>query len=130
MIDQAVAELPNECCGLLAGCRLPEQAVARVSRRYALANAAASPREFLSEPKGMFAAVRDMRQHGLDVLAVYHSHPCSEPLPSRTDRERNYSPEVVNVIISLTDKKPAVRAWWLNGDSFLEAEWECVENDG
>src|SRR5438128_8101176 len=43
MIDQARAELPNECCGLLAG--VIEEGVARVVRRFPLINAVASPVE-------------------------------------------------------------------------------------
>lgn len=128
MLAQAVAEVPNECCGLLAG-RIETdpggRAEGRVVERYALVNAAASPREYLSEPKSMFAAVRDMHRRGLDILAVYHSHPTSEPVPSRTDLERNYSPDVVNLIISLQASEPRVRGWWLTASDFREAEWEC-----
>src|SRR5438445_6194355 len=104
MLAQAVAEAPNECCGLLAGTLEGEGPTARsgrVLRRYPLVNTAASPVEFLSEPRSMFEAVRDMRGVGLDILAIYHSHPASGPVPSRTDLERNYSPDVMNLIISL-----------------------------
>ena len=72
----------------------------------------------------MFAAIRAMLQRGLVELAVYHSHPTSAPVPSRTDLERNYSPEVVNVIISLAGEAPSVRAWWLTDTDYREAEWE------
>lgn len=119
MIAQAQAEQPHECCGLLAG---PSPAV--VTHRYPLINDLASAVEYLSDPKSMFDAVRDMRRHGIDVVAVYHSHPTSAPVPSRTDLERNYSPEVVNFIISLKNAVPEVRGWWLTADSYREAEWE------
>jgi proteasome lid subunit RPN8/RPN11 len=83
MVAQARAEFPNECCGLLGGTISgDDNAIGRVSRRYPLVNALASPVEYLSEPTGMFRAVRDMRQQGIEVLAVYHSHPSSEPVPS------------------------------------------------
>ena len=124
MFAQAQAEFPNECCGLLAG--TVAAGATEVVRRYPLANAAASPVEYLSEPKQMFDAVRDMRKHGFDVLAVYHSHPTSDPVPSKADRERNYSPEVVNLIISLKDGPPAMRGWWLTADSATEATWETL----
>jgi proteasome lid subunit RPN8/RPN11 len=94
--------------------------------RYPLGNAAASPREYLSDPHSMFAAVRDMRQQDLEVLAVYHSHPTSDAVPSRTDLERNYSPDVVNFIISLKTTPPQVRGWWLTDRDYREANWECV----
>jgi proteasome lid subunit RPN8/RPN11 len=135
MVAQAVAELPNECCGLLAGVALPPDAgesaapvprQARAVCRYALVNAAHSPTEYLSEPRSIFQAMRDMRDRNLELLGVYHSHPTTEPVPSRTDLERNYSEEVVNFIISLKGE-PVVRAWWLSAEGFREAEWECVE---
>ena len=68
-----------------------------------------------------------MRTPALEILAVYHSHPISEPVPSRTDRERNHSPEVMNFIISLRDKEPSVRAWWLTETDAREADWEITE---
>jgi [CysO sulfur-carrier protein]-S-L-cysteine hydrolase len=124
MIDHARRELPCECCGLLAG--VVEGEVGRVVERYPLVNALASGREFESEPRSMFAAMRAMRAHGLTELAVYHSHPTSAPFPSRTDLERNYSPDVVNVIVSLAAEPPAVRAWWLTDTHYREAEWEAI----
>jgi proteasome lid subunit RPN8/RPN11 len=124
MIAQAQAELPNECCGLLAG--RVARGVGRVAARYPLVNAAASPVEYLSEPQSMFDADRARRRDGLEFLAVYHSHPTSEPVPSRKDRERNYSEEVVNFIISLKGDEPAVRGWWLTAETFREADWEVI----
>src|SRR5262245_53416718 len=117
MLEQARTELPNECCGLLAG-RMPEgeettERMGRVVQRYPLVNAVASPREYLSDPQSMFAAFKDMREQGLDVLAVYHSHPTSPPVPSKKDLEQNYSPEVVNFIISFASTEPEIRGWWL-----------------
>ena len=128
MLEHARAELPNECVGLLAG-RLEDGAggrVGRVERRYPLVNAAASPTEYLSDGRSMFNAVKDMGRHNLDVLAVYHSHPTSAPVPSRRDLERNYSPEVVNFIISLKGTDPEVRGWWLTDRDYREAEWDSA----
>jgi proteasome lid subunit RPN8/RPN11 len=157
MINQAVAESPNECCGLLAGRILAPIAppphyltispshshhspltthhsppVGHVERRYPLVNAAASPTEFLSDPKSLFDAVRDMHQSGIDTLAIYHSHPTSPPVPSRTDLERNYyGPDVMNLIISLQNpEQPQMRGWWLGTDKYLEAGWVCEDETG
>jgi len=133
MLAQALAELPNECCGLLAGTlegREGGAPVGRVLRRYPLVNAAASGVEFLSEPQGLFAAVRDMRLLGLEIIAIYHSHPTTEPVPSRTDLERNYyGPEVMNLIISLKGAEPQMRGWWLAAAHYREGEWRCGDGD-
>jgi [CysO sulfur-carrier protein]-S-L-cysteine hydrolase len=127
LLAQATAELPNECCGLLAG-PPPHDGVGRVERRYPLVNAAASPVEYESEPRGLFEADRDMRRHGFDLLAVYHSHPTSPPVPSRKDRARNfYGPDVLHLIISLAGDVPVVRGWRLTAEDAREAAWEVVD---
>lgn len=128
MFEQARNELPNECCGLLGGSIEPG-GVGRVSARYSLVNVAASSREYLANGPDLFAAHRDMRQRGLEHLAVYHSHPTTEPVPSRTDRERSYGGGVVSLIISLKASTPQMRGWWLTEDSATEALWE-MENQG
>lgn len=120
MIQHARAERPYECCGLLAG--TVADGVGKVERLYRLENAAASPVEYESEPRSMLAAMRDMIARGLDVVAVYHSHPTSRPVPSRKDLERNYSEDVVNLIVSLTTDPPEVAAWWLTATAYRPAE--------
>ncbi len=126
MLWQALAESPLECCGLLAGV-IHADGTAEVRLRYPLINAAASPIEFESEPRSHFSADRDIHRQGLEILAIYHSHPTSEPVPSRKDLERNYSPDVMNFIISLVSSPPTVRGWWLTEGNYREAEWTIVE---
>jgi proteasome lid subunit RPN8/RPN11 len=125
MLQQARAELPNECCGLLAGL-ISEDGVGHVSRQYPLANDLASPVRYQSYP---FAAHKAMRAEQIDLLAVYHSHPTSEPVPSRTDCAQNYyGPDTVHLIISLKDGVANMRAWRLAESNFEEAKWEFAED--
>jgi proteasome lid subunit RPN8/RPN11 len=129
MIAHARAALPNECCGLLAGHSPTEGGPGRVVRalaRYALENELQSPTEYRSEPRSMFEAMRDMRRQDIDVLAVYHSHPASAPVPSKKDLAQNYSEGVINLIVSLAGPVPEVRAWWLRATDYQPAEWELV----
>jgi proteasome lid subunit RPN8/RPN11 len=93
-----------------------------VEARYPLPNEAASPVECVSEGRATFDATRDMDRRGLIVLAVYHSHPSTPPLPSKTDLERNYSRDVVTVIVSLQSEPPRVLGWWLSDDGYSQAE--------
>jgi len=118
--DNARTTAPNECCGLLAG--VIHEGVGTVSAHYPLSNSLASETEFLSEPTEMLAAVKDMRKKGIDVLAVYHSHPTSEPVPSRKDLERSYSEAAMNLIIGPDFSE--IRGWWLMGQSYEPAEFE------
>jgi len=141
MVAQARAELPNECCGLLAGkiiAGAPAQGV--VAKRYPLINQAASsttasegwgmldPRtEYLAAGRSMLDAQKDMRRLETRELAVYHSHPTSAPIPSKKDIERNiYGMMAMHLIISLQAGEVHMRAWWLGDQDFTEAEWDWV----
>lgn len=131
MIDQARAEFPLECCGLLAGTLVTSgttSVVGQVTQRYPLINSARSAVLFESDPRSMFDATRAIDSRGLEVLAVYHSHPSSAPIPSKTDLARNYWPSAATIIIGLVQEEADVRAWWLAEESFREAEWEVVES--
>ncbi len=131
IVAQAKAELPNECCGLLAGL-VDQLKVGRVLQRYSLVNNAASPTEYLANDITLFHAYRDMRERDLDLLAVYHSHPVTEPVPSKTDLERNYFEDVMHLIISLKGDAPVTRGWWLGKRDYREAEWErlLIDSEG
>ena len=121
-VAHAQAELPAECCGLLAGTIV--NGVGHVSEHYPLVNALKSPTEYESDSRSMFAAHKAMRASGTEMLAVYHSHPTSEPIPSRRDIERSYGENVVNLIIGLRGATPDVRGWWLTAEAATEATWE------
>lgn len=131
MIAHAQSAYPNECCGLLAGRRRAgsdrseSETIGEVTRHFPLANELASPTEYQSVP---FKANKDMRNEGLELLAIYHSHPSSEPVPSRKDIERNYyGGEIVHLIISLKDKQPLMRGWRLGETAYSEVEWEWID---
>lgn len=122
MIAHASAELPNECCGLLAG--LPD---GTVTTRYPLINALGRPTRFESEPKSLFAAEKARRAAGHEFLAVYHSHPTSPAVPSKHDAEQRWGDEILTVIISLMNEAPEVRAWRWAGHAFIECSLEVTE---
>jgi proteasome lid subunit RPN8/RPN11 len=125
MIEHARAELPIECCGLLAG-RIEGQ-TGVVTQRFAVRNDLASPTDYASNPHDLLAAARATRAAGTEFLAIYHSHPRSDPVPSRKDLERNYwGDTVVHVIIGLAGDTPDVRAWWLTETAVSPAQLEVV----
>jgi len=116
MIAHARASLPNECVGFLAG--VIADGIGTATQCLPLVNELASQTEFYAVP---FAAFRAMRAAGTDLLAVYHSHPTSPPVPSRKDVERNfYGPGYPWVIVGLAGAEPVVRAWWLEESGFRE----------
>jgi proteasome lid subunit RPN8/RPN11 len=123
MFAQAQAEQPNECCGILAG--TVASGAGRVVIAYPLPNALADPRRYQADTRALFHAHRDIERRGLEMLAVYHSHPTSPAVPSATDHEQwGHGEEVVCLIISLLEKPPALRGWWMMEKEHREAEWE------
>lgn len=109
MVAHARAELPNECCGLLAG------SGDRVKNHIPLVNELASPTAFRSEPRSMLGAMKGMRAAGTEVVAIYHSHPSSDPVPSKRDVAENAYGDTIQVIIGLAEKEAVVRAWRTDG---------------
>ena len=123
MLERARSELPGECCGLLAG-SIDAARIARVRTLHPLVNELASPTEFRSEPRSMIAALRQIDRAGQTLLAVYHSHPTSEPIPSRKDLRDSYDAAVAAVIVGMAGAEPEVRGWWLEGSQQLTVRTE------
>jgi proteasome lid subunit RPN8/RPN11 len=111
IIDHARAELPNECVGVLVG-----TADGQVKDAYTLINELKSPTRFLSEARSMLAAEKRRRAAGLELLAIYHSHPTSSATPSKYDRADHLSPEILCAIISLAETEPVIMVWHLKND--------------
>jgi proteasome lid subunit RPN8/RPN11 len=111
---------PAECCGLIGG------AGEQVSSIYPLHNVAADPNvSYEAAPDDLFAAQRQMRDRGEELLAIYHSHPRSAaPEPSETDVRLAYYPQAVYFIIGLAGPQPVARAFRI---SEREERWEEVE---
>jgi proteasome lid subunit RPN8/RPN11 len=124
MIAHALAELPNECVGLLAGHLVGQEGLA--VERFPLVNELADPRRFRSEPHGLFQAHRHCRENGLEFLASYHSHPTSAAVPSRTDMELQEWDTLISIIISCVPPV-SVRAYWVSKESYREADWQIVD---
>lgn len=123
--DQIVAQAreadPAECCGLVGGTR--EGTAMNI---YSLRNVAADKMvSYEAAPEDLFAAQRLMREHGEELLGIYHSHPLSvEPFPSETDVRLAYYPQAVYFIIGLAGPQPMIRAFRI---SEREERWEQVE---
>jgi proteasome lid subunit RPN8/RPN11 len=132
IVQQALSERPNECCGMLAGKLLQPDASSiirgRVERRFPMVNVKAGPKRYKVDDLGMLRASKEMRAQGTRELAFYHSHPTSKPIPSATDlAENSYGDSVIHLIVSLTTDPPLMRGWWLREDSYAEAEFIVVD---
>ena len=109
MIDHAMQEAPIEACGYLAGVSGSSGSHAR--RQFALKNIDAREDHFSFDPQEQFTVCKAVRQEGLQIVAVYHSHPVTPARPSEEDIRLAYDPEIVYVIVSLDGGEPSIRGF-------------------
>jgi proteasome lid subunit RPN8/RPN11 len=120
MIAHSLRDAPLECCGLLSG--FPPF----VSKIHPLRNVLASEVRYDADPNDLIEAHLAFRARGAELLAIYHSHPRWTPIPSKTDLALNFHGDVPRIIISLLGKKPEMRIWRLEEDSYEELAWRIT----
>ena len=118
MVAHAREDLPNECCGMVAGLEGEATEVIRVE------NAAASPLRYEMDPKAQYEAWKSIEDRGMELLAIYHSHTKSAAYPSQTDVNQAVAwPDQVYVIVSLADEDaPDVKGYLLKDLRIADAE--------
>lgn len=79
MLRHVLECYPEEACGLIGG----EGAQARLV--LPVVNALHSPTAFRMDPAGQIEAFWKLDGTGLDLTAIYHSHPLGPAMPSPTD---------------------------------------------
>lgn len=118
-------ELPLEACGYLA------QKNGIVTKHYEMRNQDHRGDHFTMDPREQFAAVKDMRESGLKLAAVYHSHPETPARPSEEDIRLAYDPEISYVIISLADQgKTVVKSFKIRKGKVSHEVLEPVDSTG
>lgn len=111
LIAQAKKDAPLESCGYLLG----KDDV--VTENYWMENIDHSSEHFSFAPKDQFAALRYAREHGLKILANWHSHPASPSRPSQEDLRLANDPTIRYAILSLLDGEPKLNSFKiLNGE--------------
>lgn len=113
VITHSQQEYPLECCGLLVGTKYSEfgKLKYKVEQVIKLENLLKSASEFESSPQSMFKAMRELRLSQLEILAIYHSHPNSSPVPSSKDICGHLSPEIFMLIIGNVKTDKNVGLW-------------------
>jgi proteasome lid subunit RPN8/RPN11 len=118
MIDHCRREAPFEACGLLGGVGR------RVASFFPLRNELRDETRYRADTRELMAAVQALRARDEEILALYHSHPKTAAVPSKTDLRENYYGDMPRIIVSLAEAEPVVRIWRLDAESFEELTWE------
>lgn len=107
VIEHAQQEAPIEACGYLG------QRGGVACTQYRLTNVDGSAEHFSFEPAEQFEAVKRMRAQGERISAVYHSHPATPARPSKEDIRLAHDPNIIYLIVSLTEEPPELKAFWI-----------------
>jgi [CysO sulfur-carrier protein]-S-L-cysteine hydrolase len=116
IVDHAIRDTPRECCGIIAGRDgTPIQV-------YETRNIAAGNRLYEIDPAQLIELeFHEFPARGLELVAIYHSHPESPAYPSATDVELAFWPDAVFLICSLADRaRPEIRGFRIRDGAIHE----------
>jgi len=99
ILSQAQQHPSTEACGLVSAHN------GQPNRIYPVHNVANDPQHlFEMDPEILIDSIRDMRNQGHELFAIYHSHPESPARPSATDLALANYPDTLYLIVSLNTK--------------------------
>lgn len=128
--EHAMACLPEEACGLVAGVE-SEEGVREIKKVYLLTNIDHTNEHFSIDPREQLSAVKDMRAKGLKPLGNWHSHPESPSRPSEEDKRLAADSEATYLILSLMEEdKPVLNAFHIetvDGEKTVRKEELIIE---
>jgi proteasome lid subunit RPN8/RPN11 len=133
ILDHCFAGYPNEVCGILGG------RDGMVEKVYLMNNVRPGPTTYEMNPEEQFRVMQDMRDAGLTLVGIFHSHPGGHAYPSSVDVERAYwpgtglpnYPNAVYVIVSLLDRStPITRGFTIEEGKVTEISITVVREQG
>jgi len=124
LIEHAQSLTPVESCGYLGG------KDGKVTRFFPMTNVDNSPEHFSFDPKEQFQVLKEARKEGLDLVAVYHSHPASPARLSAEDIRLFNDPTPVYIIVSLLNDVPVINGFKVFKENENEIEIHKVNITG
>ena len=126
--EHGVRDYPYECCGLLLG-RFESNAKI-VTETYPISNAreeSAKRNRFLITPEELMKGERFAREHDLEVVGFYHSHPDSPAVPSQYDLEHAWPTYSYIIVSTSADRAGDLFSWEQEPDRsrFNQEEIQC-----
>lgn len=124
MFNHALSDSSHEICGLLGGkCQ-------QLTSYYPVKNIAPDPaRRYLMDPGEQIAALKQMRDQGESLAAIFHSHTDAPAQPSSTDLNMAYYPDTCYLILSLQTSPPEMNAFYFDGKKFIPEQIQTGDQD-
>ncbi len=132
LIAQARRDAPDETCGMIGG------KDGRALKIYPIQNVAENRvKNYYMDGADQIRALQDMDANGLELVAIYHSHPVTRAYPSPTDVRDAYDPDLqeprypgaVYIILTLMNPDaPEAHGYLLNGETITKVELQ-IEPD-
>lgn len=107
IIEHCRSCYPKEACGILAGKNGAAEKV------YFMKNISEDPMHcYFMDPKEQLEVFKEIRNEGLELVGIYHSHAYVDAYPSKRDVELAYYPEASYIIVSFKDiNYPCIRSF-------------------
>ncbi len=106
LADLALEGKPHEVCGLVVGNGIEAKAIIPIE------NAAKQPEtRFELNPQQLAVQLPKIEQAGLEIIAIYHTHPHGEPLLSQADIREATWENTPYIIVGCKAKQPQLAAW-------------------
>ena len=128
IVAQALAEYPNEACGLIVGDR-PAAEGGRALRFEATRNKAASPFRYEIDPEDLLRLTIATDDADEAFWGIVHSHTHTPAVPSPTDIGLAFYPDALYLLVSLAESEadpvsgePGIRAWRIVDGAIHEVE--------
>jgi proteasome lid subunit RPN8/RPN11 len=93
--EHAINELPNEACGYLAGLEN------KILKMIKMTNIDKSPEHFSFDVKEQFAAIKNLRKEGMEIIGIYHTHPETAARMSEEDIRLANDINIIYLIYSI-----------------------------
>ncbi len=111
------SHLPEEACGLLGG------KDGTVTVHLPISNILHSESQFKMDPEAQLRAFLYFEEQGLDLVAIYHSHPYGPVHPSATDLRDYRYPGVISVIVAKKGPEWSIQAYEIKDDDYTRIQF-------
>ena len=123
MLEHVAHDAPIEACGLLGGTN------SRVQQVIPVKNAAESQVRYRMDPAEQVGALFGFEERGIELVAIYHSHPSGPTGPSTIDIREDAYPEALQLIWFLETGIWVCRAYRYSEGAAVEVPMSVSSDD-